>query len=212
MAINDQYNVQFEMINDDKIVCCNMVFREKVARVGTVAEVSAQLAQVADDAFWEDFWQLFASDELTYRRTVCQMIFPTREAPVVEADSAGEVGAVVKPAMNGTTAVLIGEYGEAWSANFRGRMYLPGIDEDSASLGRMKAATSASIGVAFTTNFITDIVLPAPADATMRLGVYSPTRAKVPTLPVSSDVATAFVRPRIATQRRRRTPVQDTTP
>ncbi|GAG64781.1 unnamed protein product [marine sediment metagenome] len=189
-----------------------MVFREKVAKTGTIADVTNQLATFMDTQFWAAFWQNFASNELTYLRTVAQMIFPTREAPFVEDVSAGQAGAVVKPAMNGTTALLISEYGEDWTPNFRGRMYLPGLDEDSASLGRVKAGALTSMQLAWDINMMPDVVLPGPADVTLKIGVFSPTLAKVPTLPVSSDLQIAIVRPRIATQRRRRTPVAVASP
>jgi len=217
MALNDIYNVQFFIQCDDKPACVNMHYVESVARTGTVAEVTEQLTVVMDDVFWTDFWQPFCSDDFTYLRTIGQKVFPTRDAPFISELSNGEAGASIGSPMNGTTAMVVAEYGETWGPNFRGRMYLSGLRESDVTLGRILAGNHSIIQGNFTTMILPAIVLPVPADATMTPCVFSPSRAKPPgdpppppILPVFSNLATAIVRPRIGTQRRRRTPIAAT--
>lgn len=215
MAVDDIYNAGYFIKADDFIACSNQTFYEKVARVGTVAEVTQQLGDFLDNLFWTVFWQPWVSDDFSYDRTECQKIFPTRDAPYTTLVSRGQAGGDIgKTAMNGTTAVLIAQYSQTWAAWARGRMYLTGLPEASASLGRIFTAPLNSLQSNYAINFGVDIVLPAPADVTLRECVFSPSRAHPPgdpppppILPVYSEVTTAIVRPRIATQRRRRTPI-----
>lgn len=214
MALNDIYQAQFFITSDDKTTCTALHYRESVARVGTPAEVAGQLAAVVDALFWTVFWQPRCASVATYVKTRGQMIFPTREAFVDSVISAGQAGSDVNPQMNGTTAVLISQYGETWGANFRGRMYIPGLPEVDATQGRILTADLATMQSAFDTAMGPDVVLPPPADVTLNPCVFSQSRAHPPgdpppppILPVFSDVLTNVVRPRIATQRRRRTDV-----
>lgn len=217
MALNDIYEVQYFITSDDKETCTSMHLRESVARVGTPLQVANQLTGVLDNLFWTIFWQPFCSPDASYIKTRAQMIFPTREAFFDNVTSAGQAGAAIGNQMNGTTAVLFALYGEAWGANWRGRMYVPGLPDVDANQGRLLTADHASIQAAFQINFIGTIVLPAPADVTLTYCVFSQTRAHPagdppppPVLPVHSDIATNILRPRIATQRRRRTTVAAT--
>lgn len=217
MALDDIYQAQYFITADDKVTCVNQYYYEKVPRIGTIAEVTSQLAIYLDNAFWTVFWQPDCAADYSYDKTVVQKIFPTRDAPVQFIGSQGEFGAGIGNAMNGTTAVLIAQYGQAWSANFRGRMYLTGLLDTGANFGRITTALRATINSRYDSTFDLDIVLGGPASVTMHECVFSPSRAKPPgdpppppILPVFSEVATNIVRPRIATQRRRRTPVAAT--
>ncbi|GAG65953.1 unnamed protein product [marine sediment metagenome] len=210
MAVNDIFRVDYFMTSDDRRVSVSQYYNEILISTGTQEEVTAAIAAASEVDFWTDFWKPFASDELTYVETRCQQVYPTRQAPVISTTLGGEVGAVIGNAMNGTTAVLVAQYGIDWLANFRGRMYLPGLPEGSASFGRIDATPHGLIQTAATTFMTSDITPGAPAGGGYTPVVYSPTRATAvpPVDPVWSIMGVTPVRPRIATQRRRRTNVQ----
>lgn len=210
MALGDIFRVDFTMVSDDRNVSVSQHYLELIIRTGTQEQVSQAIAEKAEEFFWTDWLQLKASDELAFLETRCQQIFPTRQAPFVSVALLGEVGAILTGAMNGTTAVLIGQYGVDWSRNFQGRMYVPGLPEADADSGRIKNTPFGSWQALVDIFMNGDIVPGAPAGGTYTPVVFSPTLAKaIPlVLPVHSLMGETPVRPRIATQRRRRTNIR----
>jgi len=208
MALGDIYRVDFEMTNDDKRVTTSIHYEEIVAAVGTQAEVTTQLGEEAEQAFWVSFWQGYASAQLTYIQTVTQQIFPARQAPAISSALNGQVGSNLGDAMNGTTAVVIALYGQAWSPNFRGRAFLPGLPESSADKGRLLSVEYTLIQNDANVFYQFPVILPAPADGSYLPVVFSPSLAgPPPTPPVADIINIVIARPRIGTQRKRRTPV-----
>ena len=208
MAINDVFEVQFQMISDDRIVQISHYYVETLISSGTQAEVTKQMAEAAEVDFWTDFWQTFASDDLVYHQTKCQQIYPTRQVPYISPILATETGSVPTTAMNGTTATLVSLYGQKWDAAFRGRTYIPGLPESKADKGRIASVSHALIQTAAATFFEITLVLAAPAGGQYSAAVVSPTKMKAVDDPVWDFIDTVIVRPRIATQRRRRTLIQ----
>lgn len=207
MAVNDIFRVDHRMINDDRVVSVSNYYNEIIISTGSQAEVTQAVAEGGEIDFWTTFWQPRASSALTYHDTICQQVYPSRQAPFVSGALTGQVGAVLDTAMNGTTAVLVAQYGIEWSRNFQGRMYLPGLSEGDADAGRIDATTIALIQSAADTFFDTDIIPGAPAGGGYTHVVVSPTKMKISDDPVFSLMGLTPVRPRIATQRRRRTNV-----
>ena len=207
MAINDVYRVDYRMISDDRVVSVSAHYIEVVLADGNNGEVTEAIALQAEIDFWTTFWAPLASGDLVYHDTIAQQIYPSRQAPFVSAVLAGDNGAVMQSAMNGTTAVLIAEYGVDWNRAFQGRMYLPGWPETEAESGRMAATALAAAQTAADIFFAADIIPGAPAGGGYAHAVVSPTRVKTSFDPVFSLIGATPVRPRIATQRRRRTNV-----
>jgi len=212
MAVNDIFRVDYEMNSDDRRVSVSQYYVEAIVAGGTKAETTQEIAEKSEALFWTTFWQPFASFNMTYAETRAQQVFPTREAPFISDTLLDTAGAILDPAMNGTTAVLVGQYGQTWSRNFQGRMYLPGFPETDAQSGRILDTRHALIQTANDTYQNAIIVGGAPATGTWSPCVYSPTLAGADpvVLPVHSLMGTTPVRPRIATQRRRRTNIQAT--
>ncbi len=212
MAVNDIFRVDQRMLSDDRIVSVSNYYNEIIISTGSQAEVTQAIAEQAEIDFWTTFWKPQVSDQISYHDTICQQVYPSRQAPFVSAALAGDAGGVAVAPMNGTTAVLVAQYGIDWSRNFQGRMYLPGLLEDAAAEGRISAATLGFIQTAADTFFSTDIVPGAPAGGGYTHVVVSPTKMKTSTDPVFSLMGQTPVRPRIATQRRRRTNVLTPSP
>lgn len=212
MAVGDIFRLDYEMISDDRRVSVSQYYRETTIRTGTQIEVTGVICLLSEILFWTDFWQDFASVELVFDNTRCQQVFPTRQAPFISTVKQATAGEDLGDAMNGTTTTLVAQYGLEWSRNFQGRMYLPGLPEDKASQGRILDTPHAAIQASNDT-FQHAVITPgAPAGGTYTPAVYSPTLAGADplVLPVSSLMGPTPVRPRIATQRRRRTNVQTT--
>lgn len=207
MAVNDIFRVDHRMTVDDRIVSVSNYYNELILSDGTQAEVTEAIALQSEIDFWTTFWKVFASDDIAYHDTICQQVYPSRQAPFVSAVLAGDDGAVGTANMNGTTAVLIAQYGIDWSRNFQGRMYLPGLPEVDANDGRIGQTRFDLIQTAADTFFATDISPGAPAGGDYTHVVVSPTKMKASQDPVWSLMGQTPVRPRIATQRRRRTNV-----
>jgi len=212
MSLGDIFRVDYEMNSDDRRVSVSQYYEETLASTSDKAEVTEEIGGLSEAAFWTEFWQGFASKDLTYAETRTQQIYPTREAPFISDVLLDTAGEVLTDAMNGTTAVLVGQYGELWSRNFQGRMYLPGLPEADAKSGRILASVHSLIQ---TSNDIFQeqvLTAQAPVDGEWSPVVFSPTLAKADPVvpPVASLMGVTPVRPRIATQRRRRTNVQST--
>lgn len=210
MAVNDIFRVDFRMISDDRIVSVSAHYNELVISTGTQAEVTQAICEQAEIDFWTTFWKPYASDEIAYHDTVCQQVYPTRQAPFVSTALTGDAGGTAFPPMNGTTATLVGEYGIDWSRNFQGRMYLPGLPEMNVDSGRIQTIVHTAIQGGVNTFFATDITPGAPAGGAYSHVVVSPTKMKISDDPVWSLIGATPLRPRIATQRRRRTNVLTT--
>jgi len=195
------------MVSDDRVVSVSVHYNELIISTGTNAEVTTAICTQAEIDFFTTFWSPFASKDLAYHDTVCQQIYPTRQAPFVSTALAGNPGLDTADAMNGTTALLVAEYGIDWLRAFQGRMYIPGVPEDAVANGRVFTGTLASYQTAADTFFGTDIIPGAPAGGAYTHVVVSPTRVKTSFDPVWSLIGQTPVRPRIATQRRRRTNV-----
>lgn len=208
MAVGDVYKVTYEMVNDDKVTSTSQHYEETIAAVGTVAEVTAQLGAFSEIAFWTNFWKIYASIQLVFKQTITQKIYPTRDAPDISLALSGEVGDALGDSMNGTTATLFALYGTIWSPLYQGRAFLPGLPEADAEAGRIISAQYTALALSGNTFYELDAPLPAPADVTLEATVFSQKQASIPLAPVSSPIKTVILRPRIATQRRRRTPIQ----
>jgi len=214
MAVNDIYLAEFFMNVDDREPSVSMAYRETTVSSLDPAATAENLSAVAQEAFWTDFWQAKMSDECSYSRTKCQKIYPLRDAPAFLYSAQGQAGSAIGPPMNGTTAVLISEYGQTWGAAHRGRMYIPGIREEDADAGRLLSAKLTAIDIAAEAFLTAALDLTSPATGQFYPTVYSPTNVKWnkdnPTEPpriIDSLMETYVVRARIATQRRRRTNV-----
>jgi hypothetical protein len=207
MAVNDIFRVDHRMLSDDRIVSVSNYYNEIIISTGSQAEVTEAIATQAEIDFWTTFWKNEVSDDISYHDTICQQVYPSRQAPFVSDALAGDAGGIPSPPMNGTTAVLIAQYGIDWSRNFQGRMYLPGMVEASVTDGRLSAAAIAAMQTAANTFFDTDIIPGAPAGGGYTHVVASPSKMKLSQDPVFSLMGQTPVRPRIATQRRRRTNV-----
>lgn len=212
MALDDIFRVDFSFQHDDRRVSVSHYYSELIIRTGTQEQVSEAIALAAEDFFWTDWVKLLSSQQLVYAETRVQQVFPTRQAPFISEVLKDEAGSKLVAAMNGTTAVLVSQYGIDWDRHFQGRMYVPGYPEDDADSGRMLTTEHGVYQAAADVFFNSDISPGAPAGGTYTSVVYSPTLAKADplVLPVFSLIGATPVRPRIATQRRRRTNIQAT--
>lgn len=208
MAVNDVFQVDFRMTSDDRLVQTAHYYVETLISTGSQAEVTEAICLAAEIDFWTDFWKPFCSLDVLYHSTQCQQIYPTRQAPFISTLLASEAGAGLGAAMNGTTAVLAALYGQKWEAAFRGRAYIPGMQESDVEGGRILAAQLASIQASANTFYQTTISPGGAAGGSYSSAVVSPTKIKALDEPVWDFVNTVTVRPRIATQRRRRTNIQ----
>ncbi len=209
MAVGDVYRVDFEMVNDDKRVMSSIHYEEISPTTGTALEVATAIAELSEVKFWTDFWRGPSSDQSTYQQTKCQMIYPVRDVPFFSVALAAQAGTTATPAMNGTTSAIVALYSQFWSANFRGRAFLPGLSEAAADLGRLTSTILSVLQPLATTFYEAAIIPGAPAGGSFLPVIFSPTLAKVdPPVAVTSFIDTVVVRPRIGTQRSRRTPVQ----
>ncbi len=208
MALGDVYRVDFEMTNDDKSVMSSIHYEEVSPTAGTALEVATAVAQLSEVKFWTDFWRAFVSIQVTYLQTKCQQIYPIRNVPFFSTTLNGDGGVDVGAPMNGTTAMVVALYGQTWSPHFRGRAYLPGLPEASVSKGRLLQAKLDLIQPAATTFYEAAIIPTAPASGSFLPVVFSPSLAKPPpAAEVTSFLDTIVVRPRIGTQRSRRTQI-----
>lgn len=211
MAVGDVYRCQFQMTLAGKTVSTDLHYEETSPRTGTIAEVTSQLIALAQTGFWTTFWRPYCSDKMTFLQSIGQMIYPTREAPVYDASLYLDPGASTGDPMNGQTAVLIAQYGTAWSREFQGRAFLPGMDEINADEGRMDSIVALAVSVAAQLFYTQVHALGAPGGGTYTPTVLSPKRLKASTPPVTSILLAATLRNRISRQVKRRTPLTSTT-
>ncbi len=209
MAIGDVYRVDYMVTNDDKLTMSSLHYEEVVETNGTVLEVTTDICQQSEVKFWSNFWEDYASIQATYLQTKCQKIFPVRDVPFFSTALTGNAGIETGDAMNGTTAVIIALYGQTWSPHFRGRAFLPGLAESLADAGRLTGLPLGNIQGGATTFYEAAIIITAPATGSFLPVIYSPTLAgPPPAAEVTSFIDTVVVRPRIGTQRSRRTLIQ----
>lgn len=214
MAVDDIYRIDHFMSYDDREVSTSLHWRVSDDFPGTELENAEIIVEATATAFWAAFWQNLACQQLLYLRTRGQKIHPTRETIFESSTYANQAGEVTGDGMNGTTAVLIAEYTVQWSARTRGRMYLPGLAEGSATNGRIHSSEYDAIQAAADLLFPPELVVTGPPAGKLVTVVFSAAKPNaVP--PLDADWAGPIrpvVRPRIATQRRRRTNVKSVFP
>lgn len=205
MPLNDIYRCDFQMEVDNKVVSVSVHYQEIADSDGTPFEIAEALAGLAETQFFSVWWQGFASTELTYVKTVCQQVYTSRDRPAESTALTGDIGLDVASAMNGTTAVVFATYGIIWSKNFQGRIYLPGLSESSATEGRITTSQFPSMEALGQVFYDTPLAPLAPVNGIFSTTAFSPTLFKAGAPAPYSLISSTILRPRIGTQRRRRT-------
>lgn len=210
MAVGDIFQSTVYLGLDDRNVSVGLYFYETVARTLEAPGAALVLNTEVKDKFWADYLQPLLSNELLYNGVKTQQVYPTREAPAETLEGTPETGALVSPATNGTNAVLVAEYGETWGPRYRGRMFIPGLPESQISAGRINGSDYGPIAVAAAIYYSLTISNVADATGRWKPCTFSDSKDAEPDpIPaVWSQPVTAQVRPRIATQRRRRTNIK----
>lgn len=210
MAVDDIYRADYFMLSDDREVSVSIHWRVEEDFVGTPLEIAQSIAEAVEVAFWGAFWQNYASNLILYLRTQVQKIHPARDVIYQSLLLADEVGEKSQMPMNGTTAVLVAEYTNFWSARTRGRIYLPGLPEEDASHGRIHGVRMAEIQAAAELLFQPPLVVAGPPAGELVTVVFSSAKPlQAPPLDATwGGPIRPIVRARIATQRRRRTNVK----
>lgn len=210
MAVNDIYQVTIQLFLDDRNISVGLYYIETEENQLTVAGMSAALATAVKASFWTAYLQPLLSDELIYNGNRVQLVSPSRAQPYDNPEVTPETGALSSPALNGTNAVIVAEYGSDWGPRYRGRMFVPGLPESQVSSGRIEDADYGPFQSAAVT-FYGDELEPAGAgQGKYQVCVFSPAKpsAVPPVAAASSYPVVGIVRPRIGTQRRRRTNVK----
>ena len=205
MALNDIYRVDFRMLQDDRTVSTSVHYQEIDPASGTPFEVATQLAAAAEISFWTTFWRPNVSPDVSYVNTRAQQVWPARDRPGESQALAAQAGSSVGSPMNGTTACIFATYGIIWAKNFQGRVFLPGITEADVFDGRIQTATYTTINTDGQTFFNSSEVLSAPAGGEYAVTAFSPALAKAGAPAPYSLMSNSVLRPRIGTQKRRRT-------
>lgn len=212
MAVGDIFHSDVYFILDDREISVSLNFYEITARTEDAQTAAGLLNAEIYDKFWGDYLQPLLSEDLTFTGSKTQMVSPSREAPNEQLLATPEVGTLTSPALNGTNAVIVAEYGDEWGARYRGRMFVPGLPESQVSAGRIETADFGPFSLAAITFYGLTISHAGDATGEWRVCTYSPAKPDaVPPLPVATSYpVTPQVRPRIGTQRRRRTKVRTT--
>lgn len=168
----------------------------------------ASLALFFNGAIITPHWQALVPDEVAFDCLNLQKVFPTPEGAAQEFDTSvvgGKTGES-SPAMN---AMLIQKFNPAvGGVGKKGRVYIAGIRELDTRDGRVEAGQFVTLGALA-------IALQTKIEISPTGGEYSPVWAvRSPTTPFaitgSVDNLTFKALPRLATQRRRRTPIRAT--
>jgi len=209
MDEDDIFRCDFFFLIDNREASVSVHFRLHEDFAGTPLEVTQAIAEQAETSFWAGFWQNHASNELTFARTRCQKVYPTRDVIYESFEHAGELGEDEASALVAMDAVLISEYTNFWGPRTRGRIYLPGLAENAVEQGRIINANLIAIQAAADVFFVTTITVTGDHGGDMSTVVFSPAKpTAVPPLDATwGGPIRPVVRPRIATQRRRRTTV-----
>lgn len=209
MSVNDIFHSIVNLSLDDRQVSVGVYLIEVEARNNSAAEMAELLATEVKDEFWTAYLKPLLSDELAYLGNKTQMVFPTREAPFLDVESSPIPGTLASPALNGTNAVIVAEYGSEWGARTRGRMYIPGLPESQASDGRITGTDYSPFQSAADTWYAIEVEPNGAGNGKYTPCVFSPAKpsATPPLGAVFSHPVTPVVRARIGTQRRRRTKV-----
>lgn len=156
-------------------------------------------------------WLALVSNAVAFECNSVQKVFPTPEDAVQEFPT-GFLGAKGLESLPAMDCVLMQKVNNAQSGvGKKGRMYIAGLPEDDTDLGRLKALVQAAWGV-FATALGTELTQPGS-------GVYKPAWAiRKPDAPDKGsiigdvEIDTVNLLPRVATQRRRRTPIRNFAP
>ena len=194
-----------------KLIVNQSIFSENVQNVLYYKVVTDDGTTDNEIALAEDFftdvlptWRAFVVDLVFFTCIQTQKVFPTPKGSTFDRISA-PTGDITTEALPATDAALIRKFNPAVAGVGRkGRVYIAGIPEANQQRGRINAALAGSLNALGT--------LLIQNRTTTGLGDYKPvwaTRDAVTPFAINGSVDwTNFTTmPRIATQRRRRTPL-----
>ena len=199
-----------------KLIVNQSIFSENVQNVLYYKVVTDDGTTDNEIALAEDFfadvlptWRALVVDQVVFTCLQTQKVFPTPKGSTFDRISAA-IGDITTEGLPATDAALIRKFNPAVAGVGRkGRVYIAGVPEANQNRGRIDAAYGASLGGL--------AALLIANRTTTGLGDYRPVWAtRDATTPFaingSVDWTNFTVMPRIATQRRRRTPLAAFTP
>ena len=199
MAVGDIYQIQVYYNIGSERTMNVLHYKETVSSTDLIP--AQTLAQAVYELFFTRYATLLFSDESQVVLITGRRIKPTSGVPATLV-----IGTVAFPAINGTgvgapvppqAAALISFYTDLATANGRGRIYVPGVQNAAQNDGQLLAAQLALLE-AFADEFESDIVAVGPGTGEWHLVVYSRE------LETGAEVTQAIGHSNLASQRGRR--------
>ncbi len=150
-------------------------------------------------------WEPLVVDEISFDCISTQKVFPTPIGAVLDTN-VGRAGQKTSEGLPATDAVLLQKFNPATGGKGKkGRVYIAGLPKLDENLGRLEAVPFAAFKL-LAAQLALNLTTPGGGDYKPAWAVRSPTTPFAITGSVTD--LTWIALPRIATQRRRRTPVR----
>ena len=187
----------------DSEVCYNVLHYRGATNLDGTQELDDDFNDEVLSTLWTGVLASAISQDYTLTGIRSARVAPSAALPFISLFTSP--GTVADSSLPGTVAALVSKYSTLASRSSRGRSFFVGVPESHVADGRIESGADEALWNAVATAMKATLEPANWAGATFIPCVFSRKRFKVPSSPYWYDITNTILRPRVATQRSRRT-------